>query len=119
VESFARLIVLALGAALVVALIREGPGGPTRWVRAKFLGDPETADQQAAARITQGGVPVSPADIANAPPLQPNPPGVRPRATSPTGVRPRATSPTGVRSVQLPPFHGHVPAGPGHPVATF
>jgi hypothetical protein len=92
VESFARLVVLAIGAALVVALIREGPGGPTRWVRAKFLGDPETADQQAAARITQGGVPVSPADIANAPPLQPNPPRTTPRRPTTPRTRGGAVS---------------------------
>jgi hypothetical protein len=39
VESLARLVLLVLAAALVVALIRDGPGGPTRWLKAKFLGE--------------------------------------------------------------------------------
>jgi hypothetical protein len=90
VESFARLVVLAIGAALVVALINEGPGGPTRWLKAKFLGEVDagpTAAQQAARRITNAGIPVTAQDIQNAPPLSPIPP----RTTARRPTTPRTT----------------------------
>jgi hypothetical protein len=39
VEQFARLLLLLVVAALALALVRDGPGGPTRWLKAKFLGE--------------------------------------------------------------------------------
>jgi hypothetical protein len=39
VESFARLVVGLIAAALLLALVKDGPGGPTAWLRAKFLGE--------------------------------------------------------------------------------
>lgn len=129
-ESFSRVVVLALGAALVVALIRDGPGGPTRWVKAKLLGDDGTpsADQTDAAAITAGGVNVTAQDIANAPPLQPNPPGATgsavtaPRATTTPRSSQRLVCPAGMRlvgSVCVGSPAGRVNPGPGRPVGTF
>jgi uncharacterized membrane protein len=39
VEQAARLILGLIAAVLVLQLIQHGPAGPTRWLRAKFLGD--------------------------------------------------------------------------------
>ena len=33
------LILELIVGALVLALVTDGPGGPTKWVRAKFLGE--------------------------------------------------------------------------------
>lgn len=38
-DAFAQLLLGLLAAALVLSLIRDGRGGPTRWLRAKFLGE--------------------------------------------------------------------------------
>jgi hypothetical protein len=39
VEQFARLILMLFVASLALALVRDGPGGATRWLKAKFLGE--------------------------------------------------------------------------------
>lgn len=38
-DSLASLILWLLAGALIVQLITHGPGGPTRWIKAKFLGE--------------------------------------------------------------------------------
>jgi hypothetical protein len=38
VEPAARLILLLAGFGLALSWIHYGPGGPLRWMRAKFLG---------------------------------------------------------------------------------
>lgn len=38
-ESFARLLAALLVGVLVVQLVQHGPGGATKWLRAKFLGE--------------------------------------------------------------------------------
>lgn len=37
-EELARLVILLLAAALIIALVNDGPGGVKKWARAKFLG---------------------------------------------------------------------------------
>jgi len=37
-EELARLVILLLAAALVIALVNDGPAGVRAWANAKFLG---------------------------------------------------------------------------------
>ncbi|MDX6609025.1 MAG: hypothetical protein QOF85_950 [Solirubrobacterales bacterium] len=38
-EEIAKLLVLAVLAALLIAFIKQGPKGPKSWWRSKFLGE--------------------------------------------------------------------------------
>lgn len=37
--TVSKLLVGLLVAALLLAVMRDGPGGPAKWMRAKFLGE--------------------------------------------------------------------------------
>jgi hypothetical protein len=39
-EEIAKLLVLAVFAALFIAFVKLGPEGPKAWWKAKFLGEP-------------------------------------------------------------------------------
>jgi hypothetical protein len=39
VELLAQILLALLALALFVQLVKSGPGGAVRWLRAKFLGD--------------------------------------------------------------------------------
>jgi hypothetical protein len=43
VESFARVFLLAITAALFVVYLQHGPAGVRNWLRAKFLGSPSAS----------------------------------------------------------------------------
>jgi hypothetical protein len=40
VNSIAKLIWMLVAFGLALAWVNHGPGGPTRWLKAKFLGRP-------------------------------------------------------------------------------